>query len=191
MASLRNRSTIKPPPPVDLIGWSSPEVGWVKLNVDGSVVSASPSAAIGVVLRDDQGFWIGGLCNWIGTQDILHAELRALRDGLTWVRMLGYRKVKVETDSLTSVQLLQSEDITGHPLKALVRDIMLIKAEGWCEITHIRREANFVADGLAKLGHGERNGERWFSSTPEMLRELVEADRRGRKYKRGGQVVAG
>ncbi|CAN0923503.1 Putative ribonuclease H protein At1g65750, partial [Linum grandiflorum] len=90
------------------IGWSPPNQGWVKLNVDGSVNSNSQSAAIGVVLREEHGTWIGGFCCWIASQDTLHSELRALRNGLTWVKLLGYRQVLVETDSLTAVQLIQS-----------------------------------------------------------------------------------
>ncbi|CAN0907431.1 hypothetical protein LINGRAHAP2_LOCUS24802 [Linum grandiflorum] len=68
--------------------------------------------------------------------------------------MFGYIKVEVESDSLLTVQLTEAEDIGGHPFKVLIQDINLlaIDMEG-CQIRHIKREANFVADFMAKSGH--------------------------------------
>ncbi|CAN0923504.1 hypothetical protein LINGRAHAP2_LOCUS33594, partial [Linum grandiflorum] len=76
-----------------------------------------------------------------------------------------------------------------HPLEALIRDVNVIclKDKGWCVIKHTRREANFVADGLAKLGHEEKNGERWFTSPPDSILNLLEADKRGQRYHRGAK----
>ncbi|CAN0856148.1 Putative ribonuclease H protein At1g65750 [Linum grandiflorum] len=183
------RCTPISPTIVDLIGWAPPASGWVKMNTDGSVTTNPHSAAVGVVVRGENGGWIGGFCSWIGTQEILHTELRALRDGLSWVRLMGYRRVVVETDSLLAVQLLHSQDTASHPLEALIKDILQIVAEGWCEVKHIRREANFVADRLAKMGHAEKDGEKWFPSPPGEVAKLVEDDRKGAKYRRGATAA--
>ncbi|CAN0896424.1 Putative ribonuclease H protein At1g65750, partial [Linum grandiflorum] len=140
---------------------------WVKLNVDGSHLESEGSTAIGGVLREEHGGWLGGFCAWIGSPGINHAEMRAIRDGISWVRMFGYSRLEVETDSLLAVQLLNEEDVVGHPLENFVRDIRNLQKGGWeCRINHVKREANFVADSFAKMGHGFKNGEEWFPAPP-------------------------
>ncbi|CAN0876753.1 Putative ribonuclease H protein At1g65750, partial [Linum grandiflorum] len=171
---------------VELIGWSPPPIGWVKLNVDGSRVSAEDSTAIGGVLRGACGTWIAGFLHHIGSQPILQAELLAIRDGLSWVQMLRYSQVEVESDSLLAVQLVMSSNTCCHPLGTLISDIhSLMEMMQNCKIRHIRREANFVADYIAKSAHGLGDGEKWLSNPPQGVLHLLEADRKGRKYRRG------
>ncbi|CAN0921909.1 hypothetical protein LINGRAHAP2_LOCUS32837 [Linum grandiflorum] len=94
--------------------------------------------------------------------------------------MFGYTKVEVESDSLLAVQLTEAEDIGGHPFEVLIRDIHLFanSMEG-CKVRHIKREANFVVDFMAKFGHYETVGERWLAHTPTAVQNLLEADRIG------------
>ncbi|CAN0859950.1 Putative ribonuclease H protein At1g65750 [Linum grandiflorum] len=160
-------------------------MGWSKLNVDGSVVGET-STAIGRVPRGQGGAWIASFTCKIVTQTILHAELRALRDGISWVRMMRYRKVVVESDSLLAVQLIQGADVTCHPMETLIQDIRTLMLElDSCNIRHIKREANFTADKLAKLAHLGGEGERWLSNTPAEIIQFLEADKMGKKYRRG------
>ncbi|CAN0863062.1 hypothetical protein LINGRAHAP2_LOCUS8623 [Linum grandiflorum] len=97
--------------------------------------------------------------------------------------MFGYTKVEVESDSLLAVQLTEAEDIGGHPFEVLIQDIHLlaINMEGF-QVRHIKREANFVADSMAKSGCYETMGERWLAHAPTTVQTLLEADCIGTQY---------
>ncbi|CAN0917441.1 hypothetical protein LINGRAHAP2_LOCUS30297 [Linum grandiflorum] len=100
--------------------------------------------------------------------------------------MLRYSQVEVESDSLLAVQLVMSSNTCCHPLGALISDIhSLMEMMQNCKIRHIRREANFVADYIAKSAHDLGDGEKWLSNPPQGVLHLLEADRKGRKYRRG------
>ncbi|CAN0919800.1 hypothetical protein LINGRAHAP2_LOCUS31663 [Linum grandiflorum] len=73
--------------------------------------------------------------------------------------MMRYRQIVVESNSLLAVQLIQgADDVTGYLMATLIRDIQTLMLElDSCNIRHIKREANFTADGLAKLGHLAEN----------------------------------
>ncbi|CAN0886115.1 hypothetical protein LINGRAHAP2_LOCUS15286 [Linum grandiflorum] len=81
--------------------------------------------------------------------------------------MLGYTQVFVEANSLLSVQLIQLEDVSGHPLEALIRDIQfLLQRDRRYKVKHIPREGNFAADLVVKLGHSMRHGDECWLPTP-------------------------
>ncbi|CAN0922642.1 hypothetical protein LINGRAHAP2_LOCUS33161 [Linum grandiflorum] len=44
-----------------------------------------------------------------------------------------------------------------------------------CTIAHVKREANFVADCLAKSGHSAARDEIWFSNPPSNVQHLLAA----------------
>ncbi|CAN0912002.1 Putative ribonuclease H protein At1g65750 [Linum grandiflorum] len=84
------------------------------------------------------------------------------------------------------LQLVMSSNTCCHPLGALISDIhSLMEMMQNCKIRHIRREANFVADYIAKSAHDLGDGEKWLSNPPQGVLHLLEADRKGRKYRRG------
>ncbi|CAN0905585.1 Putative ribonuclease H protein At1g65750 [Linum grandiflorum] len=66
----------------------------------------------------------------------------------------GYRRLAIQTDSVCAVQLLKSQDIHNHPHAALVLKFQELSRCDWdLKITHIYREANFMADSIAKEGY--------------------------------------
>ncbi|CAI0410259.1 unnamed protein product [Linum tenue] len=170
-----------------LVSWKAPDVGWIKVNVDGSRYEANCSTAIGGVLRDCCGNWIAGFANSFGFTTIVTAEVRAIRDGLSLAQLLGYKKVEVESDSQVAVQLICQLDTENHPLDNLLRECrQLLKNNGEYTINHIFREANVVADAMAKKGHAMFGGEELFSSPPTDIVHLVEGDIAGIQYARPG-----
>ncbi|KAJ1418752.1 Ribonuclease H-like superfamily [Sesbania bispinosa] len=56
------------------------ELGWVKWNLDGSVIGPGSLASSGCVLRDSDGRWLHGLARNIGSTSITCAELWAFKD---------------------------------------------------------------------------------------------------------------
>ncbi|CAN0925298.1 hypothetical protein LINGRAHAP2_LOCUS34674, partial [Linum grandiflorum] len=114
---------------------------------------------------------------------IPQAEILAIRDGLSWVQILRYNQVEVESDSLLAVQLVINSNTCCHPLGGLISDFhSLMEMMQNYKIRHIRREANFVADYIAKSAHDLRDGKKWLLNPPPGVLNLLEADWKWRKY---------
>lgn len=66
------------------VGWSKPEPGRVKLNMDGAITGNGRMAnARGLPLRDDQGcYWLGGFVHKIGYATSVLTEIWAVKKGL-------------------------------------------------------------------------------------------------------------
>ncbi|CAI0413652.1 unnamed protein product [Linum tenue] len=108
---------------------------------------------------------------------ILAAELQAIRDGLSLVWTLGYRDVRLETDSQLAVSLIHSRDPTFHHLGSLISDCRSLIQHRWnCTIHHIFREANGVADMMARQGHTHPPGERLWTIPPLSVCRLVQME---------------
>ncbi|CAL2280278.1 unnamed protein product [Prunus armeniaca] len=65
-----------------LLAWVPPEIGVVKLNVDGSRKGSTGAIGAGEVLRDHLGQWVGGFAVNLGQGEVLEAELWGLFFGL-------------------------------------------------------------------------------------------------------------
>ncbi|KAK2638054.1 hypothetical protein Ddye_025849 [Dipteronia dyeriana] len=74
--------------------------------------------------------------------------------GLNMAWKSGYRKVIVESDSLTKIQLLTKDTNSSHPLLSLIHSCKRMVADDWiCDVFYVYREGNMVADWLTRLGH--------------------------------------
>ncbi|KAJ1393764.1 hypothetical protein SESBI_34726 [Sesbania bispinosa] len=89
-------STVSRQPLTRHVGWTPPSQGWVKWNLDGSVITLGVGASSGCVLRDDMGRWLpGAICN-IGHASITVAELWAFNDAshlLEEILMIGLKVI--------------------------------------------------------------------------------------------------
>ncbi|GLT37826.1 hypothetical protein SLA2020_121150 [Shorea laevis] len=133
--------------------WNFPPIGVIKLNTDGAANSSSGQAGAGGVFRDHRGHWLLGYTRNIGHTNSLAAELWAIRDGLSLAVERGFTKIIVETDSKVAVTLLNSNYINFHPLATLLDDCRALLCQiPEVHLHHIYREANSVADLLAKMG---------------------------------------
>ncbi|QHO40075.1 Reverse transcriptase [Arachis hypogaea] len=64
------------------LNWWPPSPGWVKLNVDGSVVETNAMSGCGGLLRSETGQWLLGFSIRSDSTNVLEVELGALRMGL-------------------------------------------------------------------------------------------------------------
>ena len=103
-----------------LISWCPPEVDWVKLNVDGSMSAEMNSIAGGGVVRDRSESWVTGFALKIVTGSVLEAELWGILEGLKLVWQMGFRKVVVDSDSKSAVELLSKGVPSCHPLFSII-----------------------------------------------------------------------
>ncbi|KAL5802990.1 hypothetical protein ACOSQ4_031295 [Xanthoceras sorbifolium] len=59
----------------ELIYWSSPPAGWVKLNVDGSRDGEMCKISAGGVIKSEESIWLGGFSVNRGDGSVVEAEL--------------------------------------------------------------------------------------------------------------------
>lgn len=131
------------------MAWNKPQVGWVTINVDGSVAkesnieSACGVAGCGGVIRDHYGHWISGSISKIGIYSIDEAETWGVYHALRLAVKLGYHRVVLECDSKTTIDRLKSpsRDIRGFNnlfdrCRALMSHFQTI------EVHHVYREQN-------------------------------------------------
>jgi ribonuclease HI len=108
---------------------------FVKLNTDGSVLGNPGLASLGGVLRDSNGNWLRGFSHKLGITNSLAAELWGVRDGLLLARDLNIRKLIIESDAKSVVDLLKTENLGNnafHPYSALINDCryLILSFEG-------------------------------------------------------------
>jgi ribonuclease HI len=120
------------------------------VNVDGGARGNPGPAAIGVVIRDDQGRIIDEHGERIGDATNNVAEYRALLSGVKRALALGGTDLDLVGDSELVVKQVRGEYKVKNagikPLHAEVRKA-LATAGSW-EIRHVRREQNAEADRL-------------------------------------------
>ncbi|CAA7020915.1 unnamed protein product [Microthlaspi erraticum] len=133
-----------------MIGWNPPVSGWFKLNTDGASRGNPGPAAAGGVIRNHHGEWCGGFGLNIGRCTAPLAELWGVYYGLYIALDKKITRLEVEVDSELVVGFLTTGIGDSHPLSFLVRLCHGLLAKDWLvRISHVYREANRLADGLA------------------------------------------
>jgi ribonuclease HI len=160
--------------------WQFPPKNWHKLNVDGSWHKDLGIMCAGGVIRNDKGDWVSGFSVNLGAGQVLEAELWGLLKGMGLAWNNGCRFLEIEMDSLVAVQLVNSSINPLHPLFRLVANCQELLERDWCVVlSHVYRELNSVADMMARLSHIVDYGCRLFSSPPQEVIKLLEADHLG------------
>ncbi|KAL3838984.1 hypothetical protein ACJIZ3_023575 [Penstemon smallii] len=146
------------------VKWSKPQVGWFKLNTDGSL------------LRDDAGNWVVGFSRKLGEVTITMAELLAIREGLSLAWEKRIPRLVMESDSEVAVKLINEADVETHPLGNIIIDCRSLIRMPWeCRLAHKRRSSNVCADALARKGHNMDEVVIW-EDAPEFVLPLLLED---------------
>ncbi|KAL0431509.1 UNVERIFIED_CONTAM: hypothetical protein Sradi_0776900 [Sesamum radiatum] len=155
----------------------TPPENWVKLNIDGSAISNPGQSGSGGIFRNNQGEFITAFSHSIGISTNAAAELRALHIGLSIAKIKHFSRLIIESDSMFVVNLFNRKRVPKH-LMLLHKDCQrkLIELDAW-QITFVYREANRVADCLAKRAAAmnffcQEN----FVTCPPFLSKLVQED---------------
>jgi len=123
----------------------------LRLFTDGAARGNPGPAGIGVVIEDDQGVRLRGLCRYIGTATNNRAEYLALIEGLKAVREWKPDRLEVYLDSQLVVEQLKGryrvKNAELQPLHRMVSS--LLEEFGEVEIKHVERSRNAGADALA------------------------------------------
>ncbi|KAI5321972.1 hypothetical protein L3X38_031044 [Prunus dulcis] len=79
--------------------WNAPSSDFVKINVDGGWIGDTLKGGVGVVIRNTDGQFVGGLAGPICCDSALAVEAHSAIRGLALSANLGFKYVIVETDS--------------------------------------------------------------------------------------------
>lgn len=157
--------------------WDKPIDGWWKVNSDGSWCQEKNIAGAGGVIRDSLGNWVVGFGKCCGDCSIDKAELWGILHGLRLAWNRGIRFVELETDSESSVRMIQNNVGSKHPLFVFIQEIRQLISRDWeCHVKYIPRQKNQVADWLAKNSLTQDHDLVIWDEPPQGLSSLLLAD---------------
>ncbi len=125
----------------------------VIISADGASRGNPGAAAIGAVIKDEQGGLVARISRRIGTATNNQAEYRAVIAALEEAVSLGAKKVDIMLDSQLVVRQLSGQyRVKNAALKPLFQEAkrLLGQMEG-LTITHVPRDQNREADRLASM----------------------------------------
>ncbi|KAJ1398028.1 Ribonuclease H-like superfamily [Sesbania bispinosa] len=134
--------------------WAPPASGQWNLNVDGCLDIQSQCTSSGGILRDALGTWICGYSSREAAGTIFEAELLAVWRGLLLAWDKGCSSLICESDCAEVVRLILLPTLPESvPCRDILVEIRTLLKRRWdVQVKFIFREANCVADALAKLG---------------------------------------
>ncbi|KAL4332611.1 hypothetical protein GQ457_07G003380 [Hibiscus cannabinus] len=137
--------------------WEAPPIGFLKLNVDGAMVSNGSKGGIGGIVRNNLGVCLDTFSLPIGPSPPIMAELEAIFHGLSVFssnhRFKKFRLI-LETDCSVAFEWISNSTPCPTAFEPLVRRCRDIIASFSVVFRHVPREINLVADSLAKEGIG-------------------------------------
>ncbi|KAJ1417015.1 Ribonuclease H domain [Sesbania bispinosa] len=150
-----------------LLKWFPPPNHWYKVNTDGAFSATTGRAACGGVIQDTCGSFITGFGSHLPCASALEVELWGLLRGARLAKRKGLQNVILETDSALAIKLVNERVSATYLCSSLIEQIKeaasYFKVVMW---SHILREANSLADCLAKAVLDEGFGYREFRSPP-------------------------
>ncbi|KAF7803451.1 reverse transcriptase [Senna tora] len=118
--------------------------------MDGSFWTHSNMVSCGGVFRDSNGKWLKGFTRKVGIGDSLLAEAWVIKTRLDIAWGLGLKKIVIEADSLSIINMIEKGLDDYHPLFPIIIDIRGIVASDWeVELVHSLRKSNRIANALA------------------------------------------
>lgn len=80
--------------------WCRPQLGWIKVNTDAAVFMEWNTTGVGSVIRDDCGQFIRARNQKLqALYSPREVEAIGLKEALSWVKNLGYKRCVFETDA--------------------------------------------------------------------------------------------
>ncbi|KAF7831855.1 ribonuclease H [Senna tora] len=152
----------------------------MKINVDGARSEVQRNAACGGVARDKEGNFFAGFMRKLGDCNILTAKLWGIAGGLEMAWKLGYSKVILEADSLTTVNMLGQTIDDIHHCANLIKWIRSWIRKDWeVRIEHNYREGNRAADDVAARALSISSDLVIFYNQHKSLVKIVTEDKQG------------
>ncbi|XVF32698.1 hypothetical protein REPUB_Repub17cG0105400 [Reevesia pubescens] len=160
------------------IRWQRPKQGFVKVNFDGAVSIAEGTGGSGVIIRDEEGSVLGACSVFhFGLQNPEIVEASAALVALSFAANMGFQQIIVEGDAARVVSLLQKQRADSFIIHNLITDCSWQVAKFHVvEFSHVKRDANTIADSLAKFALSSKNNSYWIEEYPSFVDHLVVSD---------------
>lgn len=135
------------------------------MNFDASFCAETMSWATGAVARDDKGEFIAATTWFLPhVRTAGSAEIHAIRNGFWLTKRIGCNSLIIESDSSSAVEAVNQQE-TYEPDVAVITECNQMRADFASTVCdHCFREANEVADALAKHSFNSRCSEFWEGS---------------------------
>lgn len=135
------------------VEWLPPIAGVLKVNVDGSSRGSPGPSGIGGVVRNHSKEFVGIFSEAVGMLWAYEAEVLAILKGLQFCKSHCLNHLLIESDSILAVGWVNNKSNRPWKLGNELNLIDNLRTElDVLEVAHIFREANPVADDLAKSG---------------------------------------
>jgi ribonuclease HI len=158
-----------------VVRWSRPQVRYIKLNVDASFHVDRKAGATTAVLRDHQGRFVAAAGKFIPhVTSIAMAEVMAMKDGLNFANQIGCSRIEVESDSLETIEGCTGGDTWWSESFAIFADCLDVTT-GFDDVKfkHCPREANSVADEIARFCFESGNSCNWVNEPPRFILQTL------------------
>ena len=154
--------------------WEAPPSAMFKINVDGATSNDGQPSSAKVIIRDNKGKLVAALNKALqGQYSSLESKIMALENGILLAKELALSLVIFESDALTLVQDINTNESSGS-LGHLYQGITdLLKSFRSWKICHLKREHNKVAHELAYYAKCSGANQVWKGYTPLMIQHLI------------------
>jgi ribonuclease HI len=151
--------------------WIRQEPRKVKINVDASYHSDLHAGVVGVVIRDYQGQFIAARCCFLShVASATLAEAIAMKEGLSLALNRGCNSIIAESDSMETIEACTGEQMWWSESSAIYADCVdMASTFESISFNHIPREANKVADDLAKFSFLNSLSCNWVDEPPSFI----------------------
>ncbi|XP_060177777.1 uncharacterized protein LOC132607713 [Lycium barbarum] len=159
--------------------WDKPPHSVIKINIDGSSLAQFGKAGIGGIATDSNGDIIMDFAKSLPYCSNNSAEIKVASFGISWREHNGINNCILEVDSMLVVKWLKGSYTTPWEFAQEVEHMKRIIERRHIKIQHFFREANIVADALAKFGSNSQHSliANVFNSMQEMPSEARGAAR--------------
>ncbi|MBA0755152.1 hypothetical protein Gogos_021660 [Gossypium gossypioides] len=159
--------------------WRPPDYGIIKLNFDASFIQAKKLATTAVLARDYKGEIVGAETYLFeDVVDAFVAEARGCERALIFTRMMCFRWLVVEGDSLSAIKNIKKKEEDKSVLRPITHHIHQLELL-FDEVTNnfVPCAVNDAAHVLAQEGRRRRVCRNWTEGVPDSVRIVVVKDR--------------
>uniref|UniRef100_A0A803Q8I6 Reverse transcriptase domain-containing protein n=1 Tax=Cannabis sativa TaxID=3483 RepID=A0A803Q8I6_CANSA len=160
------------------VPWSPPSISGLKINVDVVVNQERKVLGVGAIVRDHQGSVVAALSKPVqGCFRSDEMEAKALFHSLNWALQLQLQLTNVDTDALRVSSAINSLSKNLSSFNDLIMDVScLLSFFSGVTISHVKRNANQAAHGLAKYALELDEDVCWMGEVPNPIFSVVVND---------------
>ncbi|XP_026399837.1 uncharacterized protein LOC113295727 [Papaver somniferum] len=151
----------------------------IKVNFDASFINSSTCSGWALMARDFAGNCDGLRGGADSAIDPEQAEAKALLNAVLWAKQKGWTRVHLEGDCLNVINAVNgSHTAVKLTTQNLINDaIDILNSFPVWLCTHVHRDANHVADSIAKFARSQNSCFQYFLNIPEWIQTLIQQDK--------------